>query len=107
MDQIALDFNPVTLARRRDPETSKAAAGRAVEFKGAHDQKVYDAVCAAGERGATMYEAAAATGLSAVQVCRRFAGLGERGYIQRRYVEGTNRWQERGGCAVWFRNGGG
>ncbi len=90
MIQLAL-----TLSRRTDPATSKAAAGRATGFRSHHEGAIYGAIFDAGARGATMHEIAAATGLEPVQVGRRLGAMGRRGVIKRNG-------EQRRGCCVWI-----
>ena len=68
MNQLALEFNPLTLARRGDPETSKAAAAGARELRNDHLAKIGRALDA-GDK--TKDEIASATGLDHIRVARR------------------------------------
>lgn len=62
------------LARRDDPETSKAAAARVPHFASAHHAKIYSALL---ERPGTIYDLAHRTKLTHVQVARRLPELEE------------------------------
>lgn len=60
-------------ARRRDPLSSKIAAGQAVQFDQAHYAKLL------ASRGGTIYEMADETGLDAVAIARRMPELQDYG----------------------------
>lgn len=95
-----------TLARTTDPQTSKAAAEKAVDtFVASHESKIFGAICDAGVLGATFKEIAKATNLDPVAVARRLGAMGkpERGVIKRR-VTPAGTFESRDGCAVWFRS---
>lgn len=69
--QLALSFEPIR-ARRADPSTSQHAADLVREFEGEHFSKILKAV---NDAPGTIYEIAAATGLTHVQVARRMNEL--------------------------------
>src|SRR5262245_12779592 len=102
MTQLSLFAAPVARARKRDPETSKAAARKADGFVASHEGKIFGAIHDAGARGATYKEIAAATRLEPVAVARRLGEMGERGLIERREVA-PRKYESRGGCAVWWK----
>jgi hypothetical protein len=92
MTQLAL-FEPAErLARRKDPETSKHAAERSVEFRGKHESKIFGYLLDHPE-GATYRQIAAGTNLEPVAVARRMKGLQERAGV---YADG-----KRDGMQVW------
>lgn len=71
-------FDELARARRRDPETSKAAAAAAHELANEHRLLILHALRAAGcELTAT--EIGARLGLTSVQVCRRLGELQDDG----------------------------
>lgn len=103
MNQLAL---PLGLVRNTDPMTSVRAASRAGEFKASHEARILSAIADVAERGATFKEIAAATGMDQVAVARRLSKLGERGLIYRKALpdgEDLGDYEQRGGCAVWFK----
>lgn len=100
MNQTAFDFDPRTLARRSDPETSHAAARKVTAFGESHAGRIYDALRNAGDRGATYREIAQAAGMEPVAVARRMHGMEARGLIGRTV-------EKRGGCVVWTAVNGG
>lgn len=71
MNQFAFDFT--RRARRRDPETSKAAAARAGEFGSDHHRKIVGSLMTQGP--ATIYELAERTKLDHVAIARRLPEL--------------------------------
>jgi hypothetical protein len=71
--QIDIDFSK--RARSSDPETSHAAARKAVNFAHGHYAKIIGALKLFGPQ--TIYELAANTGLTHVQVARRMPELSE------------------------------
>lgn len=87
--QLALDLPPPR-ARRRDPDTSKAAAARAKDFAESHHGRIHAAL----ESPGTIYEIAARCGMTHVQVARR---MPERLDL----FEPTD--ERREGCRVWRR----
>lgn len=89
-------------ARRADPQTSHQAAKRAAEFAGNHEARIFDAIQAAGNRGATAKEIAAVTGLTDVQVSRRLKAMGETERIERRALTDCSGFESRNGCAIWW-----
>jgi hypothetical protein len=95
------------LARRRDVETSPAAAARAKAILPDHEMRILEAIAKAGERGACSKEIARATGrLTHIQVDRRLAGMRERGVILRLYerdADDCRRLVKREGCACWVK----
>lgn len=91
MNQMAL-FSSRPAARRRDPETSKAAARRAVEFAAGHYARIFDALEADG----TIYEIGQRCGLDHVAVARRLPEMAKAGL-----AEPTETRRE--GCRVWRR----
>lgn len=95
MSQLALDFDK--RARRTDPETSKEAAARAVEFAHAHHAKIVGSLMTQGN--GTIYEIAGRTGLDHVAVARRMKELEELQAVKRtedRRAGPTGRT-----CTVW------
>lgn len=74
MNQLAIDFDANTLARRADPGTSKQAAERVREFAGKHAAAIFAYLCAR-PTGGTKDEIAAGTGIDAIAVARRIAEL--------------------------------
>lgn len=80
------------LSRRTDPQTSKAAAERATEFKGKHAAAIFAWLCDHPE-GCTYREIAHGTGLEPVAVGRRLKELQETAGV---YADG-----ERDGMQAW------
>lgn len=74
-----LTFEELRRARATDPQTSKAAATAARGLAAEHRRAILEVMRAGGDWTAT--EIAARCGLSAVQVCRRFAELRDDGLI--------------------------
>ncbi len=72
--QAATEREPRTLARRRDPDTSKAAAGRVREFAQAHREQILRALRDHPE-GLTVHEIAAFTRLDAHAIGKRMNEL--------------------------------
>lgn len=72
--QLSIDFDPKTLARCADPQTSHAAAERVREFAGKHAAAIFAHLC---DRpgGGTKDEIAAGTNIDATAVARRIAEL--------------------------------
>lgn len=106
MNQLAINFDPITRARRSDPVTSQDAAQRAMLFACSHEATCFGAIHDAGDKGATAKEIAALTKLTDVQVSRRLGNMGERGLITRKLkpeAKGERDFEARGGCAVWFK----
>lgn len=91
MNQMALIL-PAPAARRRDPETSKAAALQAVNFAELHRGRIL----AVFDRPGTIYDLAERCGLDRVAIARRLPELERQGL-----VEPTN--ERRDGCRVWRR----
>lgn len=92
MTQLALEF---TRARRDDPETSKAAARNVENFAHGHYALIAGALKLHGP--GTIYELAAWTKLSHVQVARRLpemSAIAERTGEKRPSPSGN-------GCGVW------
>lgn len=92
MNQMALLFSAAPAARRRDPETSKAAARRAVEFASNHHARIFEALARPG----TIHELAARCGLDHVAIARRLPEMAKGGL-----AEATQ--ERREGCRVWRR----
>ncbi|MGL4325825.1 MAG: MarR family transcriptional regulator [Beijerinckiaceae bacterium] len=74
-------FNPRTLARRHDPETSKEAAKTVREFAGGHHAQILDAL-AKHPDGLTAHEIAAFCQIDAHQVGKRINELEKAGRIE-------------------------
>lgn len=91
MNQLAFIL-PAPAARRRDPETSKAAANRALEFASGHHARIFEALQAPG----TIYELGERCGLNHVAVARRLPEMLKAGL-----AEPTE--DKRDGCRVWRR----
>lgn len=84
-------FTPAPRARRRDPETSHAAAAKAVSIASDHRTRI----AAALEKGnGNIYELGARCGLSHVQVARRMIEMETAGA-----AHPTE--EKREGCRVW------
>jgi predicted ArsR family transcriptional regulator len=66
------------LFRRRDPDTSRQAAERAVEFRGDHERRILDALA---QGPGTKDELAGRCGLSEQQVIRRLGALERAGRV--------------------------
>ena len=92
MNQLSFfEPEPRTLARRSDPSTSHAAAKRASRVAPNHR----NIITAALEHGpATIYDLAARTGLSHVQIARRLPECEQIGT-----AHPTD--QKRDGCRLW------
>lgn len=88
------------LSRASDPSTSREAAQRVLPVKARHEAAIYGSIVNAGQRGATMKEIAAATGLTEVQVGRRLGNMGERRLIARNEMA-PQHFESRSGCAIW------
>lgn len=71
---------PRTIARRNDPETSKAAADRVGEFAAKHREQITDALRVAPD-GLTIHEIATATGLDHHAVGRRMGEMQQVGLV--------------------------
>jgi hypothetical protein len=80
------------LARKRDPQTSHAAAERSDEFRGKHESKIFGYLLEHPE-GATYRQIAAGVDLEPVAVGRRMKALCERAGV---YADG-----QRDGMQVW------
>lgn len=80
MRQAAFDFTK--RVRRRDPDTSRAAAARAGEFGSEHHRKIVGSLMTQGP--ATIYELAERIGLNHVAVARRMSELEELGVARPR-----------------------
>lgn len=93
MDQLALNFTPERLTRRRDPQTSREAAERSGKFRGRHEALILEALKAGPM---TKDEIATATGLTDIQVARRGKEMTEAGLV-------TIGPETRDGCRVWKR----
>lgn len=91
MNQLALVLPPPA-ARKRDPETSKDAARRAVEFASGHHARIFEALQTPG----TIYEIGQRCGLDHVAVARRLPEMAKAGLAQP-----TD--DRRAGCRVWRR----
>lgn len=74
MNQLAIDFDAKTLARRADPQTSHAAAARVREFAGRHAGQIFGWLFD-HPAGGTKDEIANGTGIDAIAVARRIAEL--------------------------------
>lgn len=87
--QSLLPFQPRTLARRKDPETSHLAANAAESVRNEHSRRILAAMRGrpplAAEQIADLVE------LSAVQVNRRLAELEAAGLIERTTARHRNR----------------
>jgi predicted ArsR family transcriptional regulator len=75
-----LTFADVQRARTADPETSHAAARQARGLAGEHRRMILAVMARGGDW--TAHEIAEVAGLTAVQVCRRFAELERDGQIR-------------------------
>lgn len=91
-DARLASLNTRPLARKKDPETSHAAAARADRFVGKHESAIFGYLADHPE-GATYRQIAAGTGLEPVAVARRMKGLCERAGV---YADG-----KRDGMQVW------
>lgn len=69
MNQLAIDFNPVTLARRTDPQTSHEAAEHVKEFAAGHIGVILK--CLKEHGPLSPDQIATKTRLDKFQVCRR------------------------------------
>lgn len=93
--QLPFDFTK--RARGSDPETSHAAAKRAIDFAHGHFALILGALAAGAML--TIYELAAVTGLTPVQVARRCAELHD---AERITPTGETRLSPSGrACRVW------
>ena len=106
MMQLSFLDDPNKLVRKTDPQTSKDAAVKAIEFKAKQEATIYSAIVMCATNGATAKEIASATHdtscpMTDVQVNRRLSAMGERGLIERRHADGKI--VQRGGCAVWWK----
>lgn len=126
MNQLAIDFVSVVremaspenrralfdncksaqvMSRTHDPETSHAAAERAQSFAGHHEAAIYAAI-SESPHGVNYKEIATVTGLEPVAVARRLSAMESRKLIERRPKPGSVKakdYQEREGCALWWR----
>ena len=75
MNQIAIDFDAYSHARRSDPETSHIAARRTREFAGGHIATILAALEDAGEAGLTIDEIAKRCALTSTQCARRLPDM--------------------------------
>lgn len=91
MNQMALTF-AAPAARRRDPDTSKAAARRALDFAAGHYARIYAAL----ETDGTIYEIGQRCGLDHVAVARRLPEMAKAGLAEPTAAR-------REGCRVWRR----
>jgi CRP-like cAMP-binding protein len=98
--QLGLPFG---LVRNTDPMTSVRAASRAQGFRASHEARIYSAISDAGTCGATFKEIAAVTGMDRVAVARRLAKMSESGLIYRKVLSEEGEYEQRNGCAMWFR----
>jgi hypothetical protein len=80
MSQLAIDFNATALARREDPETSKAAAAEAATFLARHLALILSALKTGSK---TKDEIAAVTRLDHIAVARRMKQGEDRGLWRR------------------------
>lgn len=92
MNQLGLDLQPPR-ARRKDPDTSHAAARKAALFQGSHHKLILDALAVAP---GNIYELGRRTGLGHVAVARRLPELDAL-----KLAEPTE--EKREGCRVWRR----
>lgn len=96
--QLAIDFDPAHAARRRDPETSHAAARNAEHFAGTHAGRILAALKTHGPMSPK--QMFAFTGLSVVQCDRRRIELIRAGLVRIRTMDdGASVTHE--GCEVW------
>lgn len=80
MTQLSLTLEPRTLARRRDPETSHAAAARVAEFASGHHDLILRVL---RDRGPlTGHEIAAFCPLDAHSILKRLGELEKGGLIR-------------------------
>ncbi len=77
-------FEPKKLARRHDPNTSKAAAKSCAETRNGHFRAILVAMRAGGQPNMTAEEIAdrIGGGIHRVQVCKRFAEMRRAGMIE-------------------------
>lgn len=87
MNQMAL---ALPAARRRDPETSKAAALKAANFAAVHRARILAVL----ERPGTIYDLAERCGLDRVAIARRLPELARDGLVEPTVAR-------RDGCRVW------
>jgi predicted ArsR family transcriptional regulator len=92
VNQLSIDFDAARLARKRDPETSRAAAEATGSFRARHIALIAEALRTHGPM--TAHEIAAVTRLDNVQVSRRGKEMTERGLV-------TIGPDQRSGCRVW------
>lgn len=78
--------DPRTLARRRNPETSKAAAASAVEFVPDHHAVIVDVMRKHGKNGLTVHEIATFCRLDAHAIGKRVGELERSGIVETRTV---------------------
>lgn len=98
MNQLAIDFAAEPRARRTDPVTSHLAAERSVEFSGKHAAAIFGWL-KDHPGGGTKDEIARGTGIDAIAVARRIAGLRESAGV---YDSGETRKTPTGRAAtVW------
>ena len=96
------------LARRHDPQTSKAAAVRSGEFRDGHENNILRALgCVTN--GATYREIAAMCNMEPVAVARRLKGMERKGLVRRErtYISmsgavGHTTYVERDSMALWW-----
>lgn len=98
--RVELEQMYTASARRNDPETSKAAAASAAEFRADHHARILAALATCA---GTIYELAAMTGIDHVAVARRLPELKAAGKAE---PTGTTRPGHTGReCRVWRAKG--
>ena len=97
MTQIGLDFNPVKLFRRDDPDTSYKAASQAKELRSKHHSAIVGAL--AQHDGQTIYDLAESTGLDHYSVARRMKELEQAKLVS---TEGERPGKSGRMCRIWY-----
>lgn len=97
MTNLSIELLTPRRARRRDPDTSKAAARKAAKFAASHAGRIYHALMLNGPMTAHELHI---TGLTVVQVDRRMSELADLGLVLvMRHENGKD--VVRNGARVW------
>lgn len=97
-NQLSIDFDAKTHARRSDPVTSHAAALKAIHFAAGHKGRILAALKQHGPRSPA--ELAQLIGLTIVQIDRRLPELAKEG-LARVVTLDDGAVMVKDGCRVW------